>query len=624
MEKIVKRALIIISLLLLMAACTEQTPVALPTENIPLHIDENETPISAIQGITHRSPLEGKTIERVSGVVTAVDGEGFYLQSLVPDGDERTSEAIYIDLQAYVKVVPGDLVQVDQAKVREWNPAGLGENSLTITTLVAKNVTVQSQNHPLPGPVIIGQGGRMIPNQVIENDVKGYMGQSKLPIDPLEDGMDFFESLEGMLVQINNAMAVSTRNRYNEVSVVSDRGLDAGIFSREGVLVLRETDPNPERIMLDDAFIMMPEIYVGAIFSEPIVGVVDYDFGNYRVQPLSKPVFSQNRPFKPTEAQGVQDVWQIAIATYNLENFNSLQDVERSRKIAREIVEILKAPDILVLQEILDDDGNLDSGQVSAERNLASLIEDIADASSGEIIYQALNIDPVRNADGGIPGGNIRTVILYQAKRGLSMPEAPTGEATEETGLLDENGRAMLSLNPGRIWPANSAFFESRKPIIAQFVFNGQDLYVIGNHFNSKGEDGPLYGDQQPPQRPSERQRIAQAKAVNGFVRDILDINQNALIVVLGDLNDFPWSESMRTLEGGLLQNLSFTLPENQRFTYLHEGNGQILDQILASKTMAPRLVSYEVVHLNSLSLPRDASSDHDPVVAVFDLSAYK
>ncbi len=42
--------------------------------------------------------------------------------------------------------------------------------------------------------------------------------------------MDFFESLEGMLVQINNARAVSTRNRYNEVLVVADGGQDAGNF----------------------------------------------------------------------------------------------------------------------------------------------------------------------------------------------------------------------------------------------------------------------------------------------------------------------------------------------------------------------------------------------------------
>jgi len=85
----------------------------------------------------------------------------------------------------------------------------------------------------------------MLPNQVIENDVNGYVGQSQQPLDPQEDGMDFFESLEGMLVQINNARAVSTRNAYNEVSVVADNGQNAGIFSKEGVLVLRESDPNP-------------------------------------------------------------------------------------------------------------------------------------------------------------------------------------------------------------------------------------------------------------------------------------------------------------------------------------------------------------------------------------------
>jgi len=166
--------------------------------------------------------------------VTAVDGEGFYLQSLVPDADERTSEAIYIDMQTYLNVQRGDLVQVEDGKVREWNPAGLGENSLTITTLVASKVTILGQNQPLPTPVVMGQGGRMIPNQIIENDVNGYVGQSRQPLDPQEDGMDFFESLEGMLVQINNARAVSTRNAYNEVSVVADNGQNAGLFQRGG------------------------------------------------------------------------------------------------------------------------------------------------------------------------------------------------------------------------------------------------------------------------------------------------------------------------------------------------------------------------------------------------------
>ena len=619
-----KRTLIVLCLLLLCASCLPKTPVAAPTATqiVPSSpTNYGSTPISQIQGITHRSPLEGNTIAKVTGVVTAVDGEGFYLQSLAQDDDERTSEAIYVDLEAYSNAKRGDQVLIEDGWVREWNPAGLGENSLTITTLVAKKVSILSQNQPLPTPVVIGQGGRMIPNQVIENDVHGYVGQSKQPIDPQEDGMDFFESLEGMLVQINNARAVSTRNGYNEVSVVADNGQDAGIFSDEGVLILRESDPNPERIMLDDAFIMMPEIHVGAVFSQPIMGVVDYDFGNYRIQPLNKLITAQNKPYTPIAAQGTLEDWQLAIATYNLANFNSLQEVERSRQVAKEIVEMLKAPDILVLQEIMDDDGSLDSQVVSAERNIASLIDDIVDASKGAVVYKALNIDPLRNADGGIIGGNIRTVILYQTNRGIRFTGGAAGKADQETGLRNENGRAILTLNPGRIWPGNSAFYDSRKPIIAQFVFNGQDLFVIGNHFNSKGEDGPLFGDQQPPQTPTERIRIAQAKAVNGFVRDILTINPKSLIVVLGDLNDFPWSESIELLQG-LLDNLALTLPENQRFNYVYEGNGQTLDQVLASQALAPRLLRYEVIHINSLDLPRDSSSDHDPAIAVFDLSA--
>lgn len=617
-----KRTISILLCILFCAGCFAKAPAVPPaTKEPPRSTTDDMTPISQIQGITHRSPLEGKTVEKVSGVVTAVDGEGFYLQSLNPDEDERTSEAVYVDLKAFSNAKRGDIVLVQNGLVKEWNPAGLGENSLTITTLVAKDVTVLSQNQPLPEPVVIGKGGRLIPNTVIENDVKGYVGQSKEPLDPQEDGMDFFESLECMLVQINDAKAVSTRNGYNEVSVVADGGEDAGIFSEEGVLILRENDPNPERTMIDDSFVMMPEIHVGAVFAEPLVGVVDYDYGNYRIQLLKKPVLSQNAPFVAASATGTEQDWHLAVATYNLENFSSLQDLEKSRKIAAEIVEVMSAPDILVLQEIMDDDGSLDSQQVSAERNLASLIEDISDLSKGAVLYQALNIDPARNLDGGLAGGNIRTVILYQTKRGLGLVSAPEGKADEETKLLNENGRAMLSLNPGRIWPANSAFFDSRKPIIAQFVFNGQDIYIIGNHFNSKGEDGPLYGDQQPPQLLSERQRIAQAKAVNGFVRDILDINPKALIVVAGDLNDFPWSKSLKTLEGGLLENLVFTLPENQRFTYMYEGNGQVLDHILASKALAPRLLRLEILHINSLSLPRMASSDHDPVVAIFDLS---
>ena len=85
--------------------------------------------------------------------------------------------------------------------------------------------------------------------------------------------------------------------------------------------------------------------------------------------------------------------------------------------------------------------------------------------------------------------------------------------------------RAELSFSPGRVDPTNSAFNASRKPLAGEFTFNGQKLFVIGNHFNSKGGDDPLFGRFQPPTLSSETQRNQQAQIVNNFVDSILALN---------------------------------------------------------------------------------------------------
>lgn len=63
-----------------------------------------------------------------------------------------------------------------------------------------------------------------------------------------------------------------------------------------------------------------------------------------------------------------------------------------------------------------------------------------------------------------------------------------------------------------------------------------------------QGGDQPLFGRTQPPQLSSETKRSSQASIVANFVSSITAIDPNALIVVLGDLNDFqfsaPWAVS--------------------------------------------------------------------------------
>jgi hypothetical protein len=66
----------------------------------------------------------------------------------------------------------------------------------------------------------------------------------------VQDGIDFYESLEGMLVQVNNARVVGPTNRFGEIWVVGDNGSNASGANMRGGLTLIESggvvDFNPD------------------------------------------------------------------------------------------------------------------------------------------------------------------------------------------------------------------------------------------------------------------------------------------------------------------------------------------------------------------------------------------
>ena len=71
---------------------------ALPTASAPPTLTPipPTTHIHTIQGASHVSPLSFKIVENVPGIVTAKRATGFYLQDPAPDGDDATSEAIFV------------------------------------------------------------------------------------------------------------------------------------------------------------------------------------------------------------------------------------------------------------------------------------------------------------------------------------------------------------------------------------------------------------------------------------------------------------------------------------------------------------------------------------------------
>jgi hypothetical protein len=237
--------------------------------------------------------------------------------------------------------------------------------------------------------------------------------------------------------------------------------------------------------------------------------------------------------------------------------------------------------------------------------------------AAGGPTYEFRQIDPQNNADGGQPGGNIRVGFLFRTDRGLDFVDRPGGDATTATTIVDNAGTPELSISPGRVDPTNPAWSTPegvRKPLVGEFRYDGRPLFVIANHWKSKGGDDPLFGRFQPPTLVTEAQRVQEAQVVNGFVDAILAVDPDAAVVVMGDLNDFDFSSPLTTLEGGVLMNLYDTLPQGERYSYVFDGNSQALDHVLVSSGLAGDVTRFDAVHVNAEFATQ--SSDHDPLVA--------
>jgi predicted extracellular nuclease len=308
---------------------------------------------------------------------------------------------------------------------------------------------------------------------------------------------------------------------------------------------------------------------------------------------------------------------KLTIGSFNVENLAPTDPASKFSALGVQVANNLHSPDIVALMEIQDNDGATDDAVVDATTTFNMLIAAIH--AAGGPTYQFRSINPVNDQDGGEPGGNIRVGFLYNPAR-VSFIDRPGGSPTAQTTVVSGSSGPQLSASPGRIQDANNAFAASRKPLAGEFMFNGRHLFVIANHFNSKGGDDPLEGHRQPPVEVTLPQRLQQADVVNTFVTSIESLDKNAAVVVLGDLNDFEFSDTLATLKrGGALVDTILSLPENERYTYVYEGNSEVLDHILLS----PALASFahpvlDVVHTNSEFA--NQTSDHEPDIVLLSL----
>ncbi|MGW2569283.1 endonuclease/exonuclease/phosphatase family protein [Streptomyces sp. NPDC001537] len=591
------------------AVCSAASAVALTS---PAHADSVR--IHDIQGTTRISPYAGQKVTDVAGIVTGVrtygSSRGFWIQDPNPDDNPATSEGIFVFTSSTPKAAVGDSVTVT-GTVSEYVPGGASSGNQSVTEITKPTITTVSTGNAVPAPTVID--AQSVPALYTPaGDTAANGSINGLTLQPSTYALDYYESLEGMNVQVADARVVTATDPYSELWVTvkpHEHRTPSG-----GTLYGSYESQNTGRLQIQSlgATADFPKANVGDTLTGTTTGPLDFNqFGGYTL--VAGQLGTLKSGGLQRETTQKQSRGELAVATYNVENLDPSDKTFDAHAAA--IVNNLQSPDIVSLEEIQDNNGATDDGTVAADVTVNKLIDAIVAAGGPKYDWRSIN--PVNDQDGGEPGGNIRQVFLFNPER-VSFVDRAGGDSTTAVGVTKVHGKAQLTVSPGRVDPANDAWKSSRKPLAGEFVFRGRTVFVIANHLNSKGGDQGLTSQYQPPTRSSEIQRHAQATLVNAFVKSILDVQKNADVIALGDMNDFEFSDTAKILEGdGELWSAIKSLPKRERYTYDYQGNQQVLDQILISPSIRKSCdFEYDSVHVNSEF--NDQISDHDPQVLRF------
>ena len=372
-------------------------------------------------------------------------------------------------------------------------PGGAAEN-LTTTELASPGltVTVDSTGNTLPATTVVGVD-RLPPLDVIEDDASGDVETGGVLFDPSEDGLDFWESLEGMLIAVSDAEVVGPTNDFGEIPV-SVGGLAEP--ARRGAVILRPDDTNPERILLDDA-LAPRRPRTSATRSRPIRPAssttrLRTSSCSSRRPPWSSPA---GWPARRPRRRGRE----LAVATFNVENLDPGDGVAKYC-------------------------GSPTSSSTTSRRPISSRSRRCRTTTArptprSRIHPSRLPPSPRpfrppagRSTTGGrsIPS-TTRTAASRVGTSASRSCSGPTAASSSSTGRAErrrprrrcwgvEGRRGFRPARAGsslRTPPSRTAASRWR-----EFRYRGETLFVVANHFNSKGAISlSSAGSSRPPAR---------------------------------------------------------------------------------------------------------------------------
>jgi endonuclease/exonuclease/phosphatase family metal-dependent hydrolase len=322
----------------------------------------------------------------------------------------------------------------------------------------------------------------------------------------------------------------------------------------------------------------------------------------------------------------------MRIATFNLESFGKARresaPLEKRAAVLRPQLERLKA-DVLCLQEV-------NASKVGGTRRPIDL-ERLLEGTS--YARHSLKISP--GLSGGVPADVHNLAVLSR----LPIVEEHAIRHTIVEPLQFHRRTAM----PPEL-KATTLTWDRPLQHIVLALPSGRQLHIFNVHLRAPLA-AAIPGQKSGPFAwktvsgwaegffAAAAKRAGQALELRLAIERIFDAETDALIAVCGDFNAEDHDTALRLacageddtgsghLAGRVLTPVERTLPADRRFTVLHHGRPEMLDHILASRTLFAHIANVEV-HNEMLEdelvaygrIDRPPESMHAPVIAVFDL----
>ncbi|WP_026878935.1 endonuclease/exonuclease/phosphatase family protein [Ignatzschineria larvae DSM 13226] len=269
----------------------------------------------------------------------------------------------------------------------------------------------------------------------------------------------------------------------------------------------------------------------------------------------------------------------LTIASCNLHNLHENSHPDKIAHLIKAITEDLQLPDIIALQEIGSQTLNIEGEAIAI---VADIIID-AIKTSTQTTYRYIDIPPRQNSSGGAQDLNIRPAFLVKDHITICNYHNHIGDVSAFEGNLE------------------CTYRPSRKPLLLTAMTDLGPLTLINCHLKSQ-----MMPTKQE-KRIAKRQRNEQASAIRSFYEK----NNKHPIIVLGDFNDTPNSDTLKILTGERLISM-WQSYNGKLYTTHYKQCPIVLDYILIPKTISYQ--NPQVHHLNTNLKYPYRFSDHDPI----------